>query len=300
MYLSKKFFRMVLCVLLYCLTLLIPIFSHAADNNGTGIREKIYRCIQTELGYTKEDLILNNLINNDDGSWEFSFIVKNPEEMTNGLVTGKMNADGKLKSIEAPTTVSMFEWLNQEIRKSMFNYKDVYKLKQLWVSKLDCIPEEEQKQFDRLHEYNPILDFLRHDIVLPDENCITYEKAVQQSINYIEKIDGWTTEMTKHIGIICEVVHIPSDMDHPVYQFIYTVASNAEFQKAGWLHEGYTETDSKRIRDMRSEEKKVFGRNIPCALSVRIDALTGEQVGDIYLDTPPVEDYGFTAIILWK
>ena len=43
-----------------------------------------------------------------------------------------------------------------------------------------------------------------------------------------------------------------------------------------------------------------FGRNIPCALSVRIDALTGEQVGDIYLDTPPVEDYGFTAIILWK
>ena len=106
--------------------------------------------------------------------------------------------------------------------------------------------------------------------------------------------------MTKHIDLIAEAVHIPSGMDHPVYQFIYTTASTVAFQKNVLFNEEYTDDFNRQVNRMMDEEDVVFGDNLPSVISVRIDAYSGEQVGEIYLETPPVSGYDYIAMILWE
>ena len=60
-------------------------------------------------------------------------------------------------------------------------------------------------------------------------------------------MNGWTPEMTDHIGIIAEVVHIPSGMDHPVYQFIYTLQSIATLARNNLYEEEYTDELNRTI-----------------------------------------------------
>ncbi len=292
-----KAFRFSLFVLLFLVVLFV--FSLAAADR-VDIKGKIFQYCESELGYSRENLTPGNLVQGKDGKWTFSCFVKNPEEMTDGLVLGILNQDGTLNSITAPSQVSVYEWLSREIRKSLLNYQDIYHLKQLWEPRLDSIPEEETEQFVFTRDFNPIIDFLLHDIVLPDEKCIPYEEALEKSMDCIGKMNGWTEEMSKHIDIIAEAVHVPAGMDHPVYHFVYTVSSDADFQKLCLFNEEYTDAFEKKNDEMIDEEKALFGDKIPYVISIKIDAHTGEQIGDIYTEIPPVSSLAYSAIILWK
>lgn len=296
-----KLLTKIVCLLLLCILCFQPLFN-GANAETINIQEIIYQYCESELGYTRDDLTPYNLVHNQDGSWSFSFYVKNAEPLTNGLVIGLLDEDGKLNRIEGPSPVSTFEWLNWEVGKCLLNYKDIYQLKQQWEPKLNSIPDKELDLFNRMQDLNPILDFLHHDIILPDDQCISYEDAVQKSISIIEGMNGWKSEMTDHIGIIAEVVHIPSGMDHPVYQFIYTLRSIATLARNNLYEEEYTDELDRKIERMEKEEDAVFGgnENFPYVISIRIDAYSGEQVGDVYIETPPCSNYGYTAIILWK
>ena len=151
-----------------------------------------------------------------------------------------------------------------------------------------------------VQSFNPILDFLRLNIVLPDEKCISYEDAKQKSIEIIEAMDGWTKEKTDHIGIVVEMIYISSGMDHPVWQFIYTAASDVFHEKIVLFGREYTDALVREFDRLLDEEDVVFGKDIPYIISIRIDAYTGEQVGETYIETPPVSGIGYTGIVLWK
>ena len=74
-----------------------------------------------------------------NGCWDFSFYVKDAEPMTNGLVIGSLDSNGKLVEIKGPAPVSTVEWLKEQVGKCMFSYQDIYELKQQWEPKLDSI-----------------------------------------------------------------------------------------------------------------------------------------------------------------
>lgn len=294
----KKNYRMFFCfiVLMLCLqTLFCASFAETND-----VWEKFYPYCESELGYTRDDLTPNQYQQNDDGGWAFSFYVKDAEPMTNGLVIGELDADGKLIEITGPKPVSTAEWLNQQVRKCMFDYRELYLLKQQWEPKLDSIPEKDMAILNSIQSFNPILDFLRLNIVLPDEKCISYEEARQKTIEIIEAMDGWTKEKTDHIGIVVEMIYIPSWMDHPVWQFIYTAASDVFHEKIVLFEREYTDALVREFDRLLDEEDAVFGKDIPYIISIRIDAYTGEQVGETYIETPPVSGIGYTGIVLWK
>ena len=293
------YYKKILCLLFAGIVAMLFSVGLAATDRDA-ILTQIYEYCNIELGYDRDGLTLNNLEHYKDGSWAFSFFVKDPEPKTNALVTGSINKDGTLKSIQGPAPVSTFEWLCQETGKALFDYKDVYRLKKEWEPQLAFIPDEELKAFNASREYYPLLDFLRHDIVLPDEKCIDYDTAKENSIHCIEAMKGWTPKMTKHIDLIAETVHIPSGMDHPVYQFIYTTASTVAFQKNVLFNEEYTDDFNRKVSRMMDDEDIVFGDNLPSVISVRIDAYSGAQVGEIYLETPPVSGYDYIAMILWE
>ena len=294
----KKNHRMFFCfiVLMLCLqTLFCTSFAETND-----VWEKFYPYCESELGYTRDDLTPNQYQQYDGGGWAFSFYVKDAEPMTNGLVIGELAADGKLIEITGPKPVSTAEWLNQQVRKCMFDYRELYLLKQQWEPKLDSIPEKDMAILNSIKSFNPILDFLRLNIVLPDEKCISYEDAKQKSIEIIETMDGWTKEKTDHIGIVVEMIYIPSWMDHPVWQFIYTAASDVFHEKIVLFGREYTDALALEFDRLFDEEDAVFGKDIPYKISIRIDAYTGEQVGETYIETPPVSGIGYTGIVLWK
>ena len=291
---NRSVFKRVLCYVMLLLSLWNCCTAECND-----IEAAIYQYCQSVLGYSSEELSPKQIRKNEDGSLDFSFYVKNAEPQTNGLVVGSLKPDGSLNTIIGPSPISTFSWLNTEIRRCLFNYQDIYRLKQAWEPQLDQIPTEEMEKFNRLQSINPIIDFIRHEIVLPDEKCIPYEVALQKSINIIESMNGWTPEMTKHIDKIAEVVHILPNTDHPVYQFIFALASDVAFQQNALFGKEYTDSFDQMISQMQEEEEAVFGANPPLVISVRIDAYSGEQFGDIYLETPPASSYGYTAIILW-
>ncbi len=290
--------KRLLCLLLLCALCFQPFCGSSAE--AEDIPEILYQYCESELGYTRDNLTPNQYVQNEDGSWDFSFYVKNTEPGTNELVIGSIDSAGKLIDIQGPAPVSTMEWLNDQIRKCMLDYREIYQLKQQWEPKLDSIPEKDLELFDKMKDFNPMLDFLRLDIVLPDENCISYEEAKQKSIEIIESMDGWKPEMTEHIDVVTEVVYVPSGMDHPVYQFIYTMRSDVELLKNNVYDREYTEAFGKELDRMWAEEERVFNGKYPAKISIRIDAHTGEQVGETYLETPPVSGIGYTGIVLWK
>ena len=292
--------KRLLCLILLCVFCFQPFCGSCAEKED--IREILYQYCESELGYTRENLTPYNIVQNEDGSWDFSFYVKNAEPGTNELVIGALDADGNLVEIKGPAPVSTMEWLNEQVSKCMFSYQDLYELKKQWEPKLDSLSEQDLADFESIQSFNPILDFLKLDIVLPDEKCIPYEAAKQKSIEIIEAMNGWKPEMTEHIDVMVELVYVPSGMDHPVYQFIYALASDVFFTKAALSGEEYTNEMSKKNRQMSEEEKTIFGgsKNLPIHISIRIDAYTGEQVGETFLETPPVCGIGYTGIVLWK
>ena len=290
--------RSIILVLVFTLCL-FPLFG-VVQAEEAYIWEMAYPYCESELGYTRDDLTPNQYMHNEDGSWDFSFYVKDAEPMTNGLVIGSLDPAGKLLEIKGPAPVSTAEWLNWQVRKCMFDYRELYLLKKQWESKLDSIPEQDMAILNSIQSFNPILDFLRLDIVLPDDQCISYEEAKQKTINIIEAMDEWTPEMTEHISIIVELIYIPDGMDHPIWQFIYTMASDAFQQRASFYGIEFTDEMADQFDRMFDEEDTVFEGKPPYKISIRIDAYSGEQVGETYIETPPVSGIGYTGIVLWK
>ena len=294
---TAKVVKMVFCISLLYLMVFLPVCSHAALERAE-VREIIYKYCEAEFGYTKDEMAFNNLTKNNNGSWDFSLCVKEPEEMTNGLIMGLLNKDGTLASITGPAPVSTFQWLNQELSRCLFHYQDLYQLKQRWAPRLDSIPEEDMEVFNRVRKTNPILDVLQLDIVLPDDKCITYDEALKKCTEHIEHIDGWTPEMTNHIGIMAEMVYIPDGMDHPVYRFVYSLASDAYFYRTVAMNEEYTRAMEDENKRMQKEEEAIFGDVYPMYISVRIDAYTGELADPIFKETWSPLTY--VGVVAWK
>ena len=291
--------KRLLCLLLLCALCFQPLCGSRAE--AEDIREILYQYCESELGYTRDNLTPNQYVQNEDGSWDFSLYVKDADPETNGLVIGSLDSDGKLIEIQGPAPVkSVAMWLNQEVRKCMFDYRELYLLKQQWEPKLDSIPEKDMETLNAAQSFNPILDFLKLNIVLPDEKCIPYEKARQKTVEIIESMNGWKPEMTEHVDVMVELLYIPDGMDHPVWQFVYSMASSVFHQKTSLREKEYTDEVAERYDRMADEEDAIFGQNLPCMISIRIDAYTGEQVGETYLETPPTSGVGFTGIVLWK
>lgn len=290
------------CFLVFTVIMVLVLQSQYcfAKADKEDIYRRIYQYCESELGYFQDDLTENYVYIYKDGSCDFNFYIKNPAPMTNGFICGELNKDGTLYSIEGPKPQAPFTWFNAEIRRCLLNYRDIYQFKKEWESKLDTIPEDALDEFIRKQEVNPILEFLQHDIVLPDEKCIPYDEAKKRSLLYIESMNGWTKEMSENIDIMAEVVHIPSGMDHPVYQFIYAPAGDVLHEKTIQYKQVYTKAIDRQVEKLWDAETRVFGEHVPKVISVRVDAYTGEKVGDIYVEVPPVSRYAYIAIILWK
>lgn len=286
-------------MVIICLAVLpITVF---AGTNQKEIQEAFYVYCEKELGYCKDEVMPYNIAQSEDGTWIISLLVKNPDPETNGLILGQLDKDGGLISIQGPTAVSLKQQFGDAFAKASWHYQDMYRFKREWEARLDSMTDEEIKEFVDMGRESYIIDFLHHTVVLPDETCIPYEEARGKAIEAIEALEGWTKQMTDYIDVTMEIVHIPVGRSQPVYQFVYTYISDVYYAKAIESGAPYTDQISREYHRLSDAEDKVFGNNLPRMISVRIDAKTGELVGDVYVEltTSPTET-PYMKVTLWE
>ncbi|MEG0493306.1 MAG: hypothetical protein RR696_08890 [Clostridia bacterium] len=299
MHILTKSFRMTACMLQACCIVLFSSMVPAhgsAVTNAANMEDLVFQYCEAQLGYTRDELTLSNLVQTEKGSWMFSLYVNNPDESTDGMVVGEMYSDGKLQSIEGPTILSLYQQLDKGVKKAQSSYLSLYELKQVWEPKVQNLDISVQKEFDDHRKRNPLIDFILHNISLPDASCVSYIDAKEKAQAAIQALPGWKPEMMEHIDIELEVFHIPKGSNRPVYQFVYSLASSVAHMKALLSSEPY-DLD---MESMLNEERRVFGDALPYVMSIRIDAHTGEQVGEIYIETPPVTHGTAIRFVLWE
>ncbi len=294
----KKFVLLMALVLLCSCPLAQAHFiPHAyAELSKTKAQELAFQYCEDKLGYSKDNIKVRQYAGDKDG-WAFSFTIKDADPTSNGLIVVHMDGNGNLTEIIGPQPLSLYQQVCNDWNRKKRDYKTAYQFQQMWKSTLATLTDEEQAKFDRHARVTPILAFVNHDAGLPTEHDISYEEAVQKSKEAILALPGWTQEMIALIKIKAELYHVPVQYDRPVYQFVYSSINHVEYEEAV-----INDTvDSFDYDAKRNQVTQVFGEAYPRNLNIRIDAQTGEVVGDIYVQYRGDDFIGDPmAFFLWE
>ena len=275
-----------------CMLNSLPI-AYAAISEYEG-KEAAYRYCEEQFGYAKNELEIYAFTPRQSGGWNFGVKALEPDGTMKEIIRGEMDENGQLSNLEIRGDIAPLEQLLEDYVRSQRNHEAMYNFKQKWEERLSQLPHEEIVKLDRQSSF-PFSQFVRHDVRLPSDIDIPYEVAKKKSEEAILSMSGWTQDMLDHIRISLEVYHVPDGSDRSVYQFIYRVASAVVQVEA--IISG-VDNNSAYIR-LEKAEKNLFGQATPWNINVRLDAKTGEQIGDIFIDTPPTK-YTDLDFILWK
>ncbi len=294
----KKFvLLMALMLLCSCPLAQARFIPHAyAELSKTKAQELAFQYCEDKLGYSKDNIKVKQYAGDKDG-WAFSFTIKEADPTSNGMIVVHMDGNGHLTEIIGPQPLPLYQQVCNDWDKKKRDYNAVYQFQIMWKSALATIPAEEQAEFENNAIRMPILAFLDHEVGLPTEDDITYEEAVQKAEDAILALPGWTPDMLAALRIQAEMYHVPIQYEHPVYQFVYSTIDHVEYEEAvvnGTIGSFHYETKHDQV-------KKAFGEAYPNHVNIRIDARTGEVVGDIYVQ---YQGYEFVcdsmAFFLWE
>ena len=285
-----KQFHLITQMALVILTLSASITAYAEAP-----MDQIYQYVEEQLGYTREELALNQTAETEEGGLVFSLKLKEADPATNGLVIGELDAQGNFIRLEGPQAIDLRTQYVNDWQKNRFHYDTLYDLVQRWRPIVDALSPEELAEFDSRKHIRTIETFVHHDFRLPGSEHIAYEDAVAHAREALLQLPGWTQEKVGLMGISAEAFHVPLGMEQPVYQFIFERASSVEQSKAALSDGPYTFDQDAWV----AKEQAVFGDNHPWRISIRIDAQTGAVVGTILVEYPPVTTYDESCFFLW-
>lgn len=257
--------------------------------------DQIYQYVEEQLGYTQEELTLNQTAETEEGGLVFSLKLKEADPATNGLVIGELDAQGNLIRLEGPQGIDLFTQYLNDWQENRFHYDTLYDLVQRWRPIVDALSPEELVEFDHLKHIRTIEAFVHHDFRLPGAEHIAYEDAVTYAQEALLQLPGWTQEKVDLMRISTEAFHVPLGMEQPVYQFVFELASSVERMKAVRSDGPYTFDQDAWV----AKEDAVFGDNPPIRVSVRIDAQTGAVVGTILVEFAPTSTCDESCFFLW-
>ena len=257
--------------------------------------DQIYQYVEEQLGYTREELTLNQTAETEEGGLVFSLKLKEADPATNGLVIGELDAQGNFIRLEGPQAIDLLTQYVNDWQKNRFHYDTLYDLVQRWRPIVDALSPEELAEFDYLKHIRTIEAFVHHDFRLPGAEHISYEDAVTYAQEALLQLPGWTQEKVGLMRISTVAFLGPLGMEQPAYQFVFNLASSVERLKAALSDGPYTFDRDAWV----AKEDAVFGDNRPIRVSVRIDSQTGAVVGTILIEFAPTSTYDESCFFLW-
>lgn len=261
--------------------------SHAQD-----IHQTIIQKVAEEKGYSENSLKIYNKIKNNSGNITFSIFAFEEPDTTNRLLVGEITPQGELLCLEGPRPQELRETLRQEIYPSQKDLYCLYEYQQKWKARVADANEQERKEFAAVAKFYPFEAFFTHPLMLPDEQTIPLETARQVALSTIQATKNWTAEHINYLLIDLEALHMLQNHPTPVYQFVYrrksttidwdSVCANEPFVQ----HKELLYLSKENADTVRNQEDKIFPGKAPKIVSVRIDAITGAPVGDVYIAYP--------------
>ena len=262
--------------ILIAVFILLPCIPAAAQTAAdTQAWETIYRYVETELGYTQDQLIPGQLVY-AESSWAFSLMVKDHPETEDGLIVGEMDGQGTITSLQAPQEIPLDRQLELDL-KSCFNQDDCYLrlpvVCQKWLPVLNSLSTE---QLDWIFDkYRAVV---RLHIAIPPDNAIPYPDAYDAAIHVLAQQPGWNADMAQMFRLAISAYYTPQDIGKPVY-FFY-------FEQHSPLEPAYT---SKAAREKYwAALESAFGGPAPNRFSIMIDAMDGSLVHQPLYDYAPI------------
>ena len=156
--------------------------------------DQIYQYVEEQLGYTREELTLNQTAETEEGGLVFSLKLKEADPATNGLVIGELDAQGNFIRLEGPQAIDLRTQYVNDWQKNRFHYDTLYDLVQRLRPIVDALSPEELAEFDYLKHIRTIEAFVHHDFRLPGAEHISYEDAVTYAQEALLQLPGWTQE----------------------------------------------------------------------------------------------------------
>lgn len=280
--------RMICCLTAVCIFFsLTPAY---AELGSAEIQEIVLSRAEEVMSCPPDGLVLEYLtFNEETGAWHFEVSWKiRPEDMRSGF-SGDVDPEGHFLHVSEPRWEHPAENLNREYKLTPHTHDALYRLREKWLPLLQSLSEEDNAYLaDPNNTYLvPVRDLMLQELVLPDETFLSREEAESAAIRAIEAVDGWKKELTAHIGLDLDVTHIPAGSGRPVWDLVNDLAGDAEFHRLCRSGAAVSDREFDRLDRQSDQDREAFGGSAPLYIFVRIDARTGELIGDVHFEMAP-------------
>lgn len=261
--------------LAFALCLLLSFSQAQAAMKENEAREKAYAVLKERHELFPDDLDYNQShYDKHTGDWTFSFTRKVHPETDDGLAVVVLKRNGTLKEMRGPNEISLGQLINYAYH--LLEYEEVtmesfYLFRQEWISRLDELMPWKEKFYTADYIYA-----LEQEILLPKPDMLEWEAALELAKQSVLSMPGWTQEKLDMLPCDISICYQSKEVGKPTYIFFLRQVNSGAKTYADVKWETYEEMYIQPLSHL-------FGENqAPQYVSVRLDAYTGELLGEPY------------------
>ena len=296
--------KVLLCIALI-LTLLLGTATAASDKE---MMEAAYQAIYAELGIAKDEMVFHISGKGDAANtWNFFFIEKESKLDTDGLIEVVLDGEGAVLKVIPPRMLHLIEQVQKSHARDFYGIESLYQLKQLWLPYSEDIRAalEEEIEFRKiayseagmvyqgyLSHADAVAYAVLQDLRLPGDEVVSKEAAPEAAINAIAAQPGWSKEHISMLPLYIEAYYYSDELSKLTYVFVFSRQSSAFGEYAGKSYEYFEKHYENPLFAM-------FGgssASTPLYVGIRIDAATGEAIGEPDVMFPPIERHALQMI----
>ena len=260
-----------------CIVLLLAAAGLCACAEESSEWDMAYAALEKETGYTRDQLIGNQMVF-EDGLWYFSVTVKDHPEDEDGLLIGELDSNGNLLGMDGPSKITLESLLEDDL-KSCFNREDCWKrlpeVCKNWEKKLSVLSAEQKAEI-----WDKYVKVVELGITLPPEGALDFATAYETALKEAAAAEGWTMEM---IHLFHYAISACYELDGSPVWFIY-------LDQHSWFEPEYaSDAAMNRYKDQLKKAFADAGQVPPRKIGILIDAYTGALKEKPMLDYVPTQ-----------
>ena len=260
-----------------CIALLLVTAGVCACAEESSEWDTVYALLEKETGYTKDQLLGNQLVF-EDGEWLFSVTIKDHPADEDGLLVGEMDSNGNLLGLSRPEKINLEMQLENDL-KPCFNRDDCYlRLADVcakWQDIFATISEEQKSEI-----WDKYVKVVEMGITLPSENALDFSTAYEAALKQAAKTEGWTDEMIRMFRHTISAYYV---LDGSPVWFVY-------LEQHSWFEPEYeSDADMNKYKDALKKAFADVNQVPPRKIGILIDANTGILKEKVMLDYVPTE-----------
>ncbi len=259
----------------FCTVLCLLIAARASAETLTKeqIKAIMYQHVESTFGYTKEELTLS-MLEKFGSSWSFTVIINDHPYGSSGVITGAIGGSGTLISINPPDEYPLSTEIALHLEAGIMSPEQLTAFREAWEPRLDELTTLSQQR--ATDSFDPIASqaavWLIPRISQPGAGELSPLEAAQQAQELLQAA-GWNAAQLE-LYALKGTLYL-ADGDEAFYLLLYMPRKRTAAEMSG--------AGEKAFNAMMKDAQTGFGgiENTPYAVSVRMDAKTGELLAPV-------------------